>query len=67
MGVVTNYGEGGGATEWEGGGVKFYPYKKAGWKSLSHPEGGHNKFWDSFNTSVNHIEGGGAQKVSTLS
>ena len=32
-----------------GGHVKFYPYDKGGWKSLSHSEGGgHNKFWGSF-------------------
>ena len=26
--MVINYGEGGGATKREGGGVKFYPYRK---------------------------------------
>ena len=28
--VVTNYGEGGGATKREGGHAKFYPYEKGG-------------------------------------
>ena len=33
--LVTNYGEGGGATEREGGGhVKFYPYEKGGCKKF---------------------------------
>ena len=44
-GVVTNYGERGGATKREGGGhVKFYPYEKGGGgKSFSHAEGGAQK------------------------
>ena len=29
-GLVTNYGEGGGATKREGGHVKFYHYEKGG-------------------------------------
>ena len=34
-GLVTNYGEGGGATKREGGGhVKFYPFNKRGWKKF---------------------------------
>ena len=40
---MANYGEGW-ATKWEGGHLKFYPYEKVGRKSLSHAEGGHNKF-----------------------
>ena len=47
-GLVTNYGERGGATKGKGGHVKFYPYKKGGGKSFSHAEGGHKKFWGSF-------------------
>ena len=48
-GLVTNYGEGGGATKREGGQVKFYPYEKGvgGGKGFSHAEGGggvHIKF-----------------------
>ena len=41
-GLVTNYGEGGGATKREGEGhVKFYPYEKGGGgKSFSQSEGG---------------------------
>ena len=30
----------GGATKWEGGHVRFYPYKKGGGKRFSHAEGG---------------------------
>ena len=35
-GLVTNYGEGRGATQWEGGvQVKFYPYENEGrWKKF---------------------------------
>ena len=50
-GLVTNYGEGGGATKREGGGhVKFYPYEKGGGaeKVLAMLKGGHKKFWGSF-------------------
>ena len=46
-GLVTNYGEGGGATKREGGHVKFYPYEKGvgggGGKCLSHSKGGAQK------------------------
>ena len=44
-GLVTNDGEGGGATKRQGGGhVKFYPYEKGGGgKSFSHTEGGAQK------------------------
>ena len=44
-------GRGGGATKREGVHVKFYPYEKGGGgrKSFSHSEGGHKKFWGSFN------------------
>ena len=45
--VVTNYGEGG-LQNGRGGQVKFYPYNKGGGGggagSVSHAEGGHNKF-----------------------
>ena len=37
------------------------PLKVGGGKSFSHPEGGYNKFWSSFNTvasSFNQTEGG---------
>ena len=50
-GLVTNYGEGGGATKREGGHVKFYPYEKGGGaeKVEAMLEGGrHKKFWSSF-------------------
>ena len=33
-GLVTNYGEGEGATKREGGHVKFYPYEKGGRKKF---------------------------------
>ena len=33
-GLVTNYGEGGGATKREGGALKFYPYEKGGQKKF---------------------------------
>ena len=48
-GLVTNSGEGGGATKREGGHVKFYPYEKGGGaeKVLAMLKGGHNKFWGS--------------------
>ena len=43
-GLVTNYGEGQGATKREGGGhMKFYPYEKGEGGSLSHAEGGSHK------------------------
>ena len=45
--MVTNYGEGGGATKREGGGykkaggqLKFYPYKKGSEKVLAMLKGG---------------------------
>ena len=46
-GLVTNYGEGGGATKREGGHVKFYPYEKGGGGAESfHPlKGGREKFY----------------------
>ena len=47
--MVTNYGEGGGATKREGGHVKFYPYEKGGAeKVLAILKGGHKKFWGRF-------------------
>ena len=46
-GVVTSYGEGGGAIKREVQ-AKFYPYEKGGVKSFSHPEGGNKTFWGSF-------------------
>ena len=61
MGLVTNYGEGGGCKTGGGGHVKFYPYEKGGRKSFSHAEGGHKQFWGSFYAvpwSLSHIEGG---------
>ena len=62
-----------GATKWEGGQVKFYPFEKEGGKSFNHTHwgegrqmfppfkrgGGHNKFYPVFT-------GGGGQKVSDL-
>ena len=51
--MVTNYGEGGGATKREGGGtkrqggqLKFYPYKKGSEKVVAMLKrgGGHKKF-----------------------
>ena len=42
-GVVTNYGDGRGATKWEGGGAKeVLPLEKRVWgrKRFSHAEGG---------------------------
>ena len=45
LGLVTNYGEGGGATKREGGHVKFYPYEKRGAeKVLAIPKGGTTSF-----------------------
>ena len=41
--LITGRGGGGGATKWEGGHVKFYPYERGGGgavKSYSHAEGG---------------------------
>ena len=32
--TVRDWGGGGGATKWEGGHVKFYPYKKGGRKKF---------------------------------
>ena len=49
--MVTNYGEGGGATKREGGGhVKFYPYEKGegAEKVLAILKGGHKKCWGRF-------------------
>ena len=47
-GLVTNYGEGGGATKREGGACEILPLRKGGGDgtSFSHAErgGGHNKF-----------------------
>ena len=39
-----------GATQREGGHVKFYPYEKGGGaeKVLAMSKGGHKKFWGSF-------------------
>ena len=52
-GPVTNYREGGGATKWEGGHVKFYPYEKGGAeKVLAMLREGHNKFRGSFDTAA---------------
>ena len=44
MGLVTNYGEGGGATKRERGHVKFTPTKRGGGMLKV----GHKKFWGSF-------------------
>ena len=41
--MVTNYGEGGGATKREGGQLKFYPYKKGSEKVLAMLKGGDTK------------------------
>ena len=51
-GLVTNYGEGGGATKREGGGAReVLPLRKGGaQKVLAMLKGGHNKFWGSFYT-----------------
>ena len=54
--------------------MKIYPYKKQAGKSFSHAEGGgggggHKKCGGNFyalEVRSSHIEGGGAQKVSTL-
>ena len=48
-GLVTNYGEGGGATKREGGAGEVLPLRKGGTeKVLAMLKGGHNKFWGSF-------------------
>ena len=48
-GLVTNYGEGEGATKWDGGHVKFYRYEKGGAEQvLAMLKGGHKRFWGSF-------------------
>ena len=48
-GLVTNYGEGGGATKQEGGAREVLPLQKGGAeKVLAMLKGGHKKFWGSF-------------------
>ena len=61
-GLVTNYGEGGGAIKWEGGHVKL-PLRKGGAEKVlaMMKGGGHKKFWGSFyavTSSLRHIVGG---------
>ena len=61
-GLVTNYGEGGGATKWEGGAREVLPLRKGGGGVLA------ILFWGSFYVialSFSHIVRGGAE-VSTL-
>ena len=67
-GQVTYYGEGG-ASMWQGGQVKFYPYKRGGWgaeKSFSHAEGGRAQKVLTWELEVLAIVKGGGQNVSTL-
>ena len=49
LGLVTNYGRGGGSTKREGGHVKFYPYEN-GFDFILAIGGGHKMYWDSFYT-----------------
>ena len=67
--MVANYGRGGGAAKWEGGGhVKYYPYKKGGGggTSFSHAEGGPKTFWGSFYAVALAILKGGITSFHSL-